>query len=134
MSAGSNVQGIANFKTETAVVNGVRLHYWIGGDPKCAPVLLWHGFLGTAYSWHKVMPLLAEAGFSILVPDMRGYGDSDKPAGLVGYDSRALADRSSDRRQGEDSRYCPWRRKISRGQSSTDGGYGRHLCRGLHDC
>jgi pimeloyl-ACP methyl ester carboxylesterase len=92
MSAGSNVQGIANFKTETAVVNGVRLHYWIGGDPKGVPVLLWHGFLGTAYYWHKVMPLLAEAGFSILVPDMRGYGDSDKPAGLAGYDSRALAE------------------------------------------
>jgi pimeloyl-ACP methyl ester carboxylesterase len=92
MKAGSNVQGIANFKTETAVVNGVRLHYWIGGDPKGVPVLLWHGFLGTAYSWHKVMPLLAEAGFSILVPDMRGYGDSDKPAGLAGYDSRALAE------------------------------------------
>jgi pimeloyl-ACP methyl ester carboxylesterase len=92
MKAGSNVQGIANFKTETAVVNGVRLHYWIGGDPKGVPVLLWHGFLGTAYSWHKVMPLLAEASFSILVPDMRGYGDSDKPAGLAGYDSRALAE------------------------------------------
>ena len=92
MSAGSAVQGIANFKSETVIVNGVRLHYWIGGNPKGIPVLLWHGFLGTAYSWHKVMPMLAEAGFSILVPDMRGYGDSDKPTGLVGYDSRALAD------------------------------------------
>jgi pimeloyl-ACP methyl ester carboxylesterase len=56
------------------------------------PVLLWHGFLGTAYSWHKVMPLLAEAGFSILAPDMRGYGDSDKPAGTEGYDARALSE------------------------------------------
>jgi len=56
------------------------------------PVLLWHGFLGTGYSWHKVMPLLAEAGFSILVPDMRGYGDSDKPAGTEGYDARALSE------------------------------------------
>jgi pimeloyl-ACP methyl ester carboxylesterase len=54
--------------------------------------LLWHGFLGTGYSWHKVMPLLAEAGFSILVPDMRGYGDSDKPAGTEGYDARALSE------------------------------------------
>jgi pimeloyl-ACP methyl ester carboxylesterase len=92
VSAGSAVQGLANFKSETVIVNGVRLHYWIGGSPKGIPVLLWHGFLGTAYSWHKVMPMLAEAGFSILVPDMRGYGDSDKPTGLVGYDSRALAD------------------------------------------
>jgi pimeloyl-ACP methyl ester carboxylesterase len=38
------------------------------------------------------MPLLAEAGFSILVPDMRGYGDSDKPAGTKGYDARALSE------------------------------------------
>lgn len=80
-----------NVRSETAVVNGVRLHYRIGGNPDGMPVLLWHGFLGTGYSWHKVMPLLAEAGFSILVPDMRGYGDSDKPAGDEGYDSRALA-------------------------------------------
>jgi pimeloyl-ACP methyl ester carboxylesterase len=38
------------------------------------------------------MPLLAEAGFSVLVPDMRGYGDSDKPAGTEGYDARALSE------------------------------------------
>src|SRR5450755_39820 len=92
MSTRSIAQKIANFRSETAVVNGVRLHYWIGGNPNGRPVLLWHGFLGTAYSWRKVMPLLAEAGFSILVPDMRGYGDSDKPAGTEGYDARALSE------------------------------------------
>ena len=92
MIADSNIREIANFRSETAIVNGVRLHYWIGGKPNGVPVLLWHGFLGTGYSWHKVMPLLAKAGFSILVPDMRGYGDSDKPAGNEGYDSRALAE------------------------------------------
>lgn len=83
---------IAGFKSETADVNGINLHYWRGGNPDGQPVLLWHGFLATAYDWHKVMPLLAEAGFSILVPDMRGYGDSDKPEGTKGYDARALAE------------------------------------------
>lgn len=83
---------LANFASRTATVTGVRLHYWLGGNPHGKPVLLWHGFLGTAYSWHKVMPLLAEAGYAILVPDMRGYGDSDKPAGTEGYDARALAE------------------------------------------
>ena len=92
MSTTSIAQEIANFRSETAFVNGDRLHYWIGGNPNGTPVLLWHGFLGTGYSWHKVMPLLAEAGFSILVPEMRGYGDSDKPAGTEGYDARALAE------------------------------------------
>jgi pimeloyl-ACP methyl ester carboxylesterase len=96
MSTRPIAQEIANFRSETAVVNGVRLHYWIGGNPNGRPVLLWHGFLGTAYSWHKVMPLLAEAGFSILVPDMRGYGDSDKPAGTEGYDARALSEQFRD--------------------------------------
>jgi pimeloyl-ACP methyl ester carboxylesterase len=83
---------IAAFRSETAMVNGVRLHYWIGGNPHGRPVLLWHGFLGTGYSWHKVMPLLADAGYAVLVPDMRGYGDSDKPSGTDGYDARALAE------------------------------------------
>jgi pimeloyl-ACP methyl ester carboxylesterase len=92
VSTNSNALKIANFRSETAVVNGVRLHYCIGGTPNGTPVLLWHGFLGTSYTWHKVMPLLAEAGFSILVPDMRGFGDSDKPAGTEGYDARALSE------------------------------------------
>ena len=55
-------------------------------------MLLWHGFLGTGYSWHKVMPLWAAGGYAVLVPDMRGYGDSDKPPGVDGYDGRALAE------------------------------------------
>jgi pimeloyl-ACP methyl ester carboxylesterase len=83
---------IATFRSETAVVNCIRLHYWVGGNPHGKPVLLWHGFLATAYSWYKVMPLLAEAGYSVLVPDMRGYGDSGKPPGIDGYDARALAE------------------------------------------
>jgi pimeloyl-ACP methyl ester carboxylesterase len=83
---------ISDFRSETAIVHGTRLHYWVGGSPHGKPVLLWHGFLATAYSWYKVMPLLAEAGYSVLVPDMRGYGDSDKPSGTDGYDARALAE------------------------------------------
>lgn len=83
---------IPGFTSETASVGGLRLHYWVGGDPKGQPVLLWHGFLGTGYAWHKVMPALAEAGLAVLVPDMRGYGDSDKPGGTQGYDARALAE------------------------------------------
>jgi pimeloyl-ACP methyl ester carboxylesterase len=83
---------IEHFESATAKVGNVTLHYWLGGDPSGPPVLLWHGFLGTSYSWHKVMPLLVEAGYNVLVPDMRGYGDSDKPAGTQGYDGRALVE------------------------------------------
>ena len=70
----------------------MRLHYLRGGTQNGEPLLLWHGFLNTGYAWRKVMPILAEAGYSVLVPDMLGYGDSDKPAGTEGYEARALAE------------------------------------------
>lgn len=83
---------IPGFRSETLAVDGLRLHYWIGGDPEGQPVLLWHGFLSTGYAWRKVARALAEAGLSVLVPDMRGFGDSDKPEGDKGYDARSLAE------------------------------------------
>lgn len=83
---------IANLRSETVTVGSISLHYWMGGPPDGPPVILWHGFLSTAYEWHKVAPALVDAGMSVLVPDMRGYGDSDKPAGDEGYDARALSE------------------------------------------
>jgi pimeloyl-ACP methyl ester carboxylesterase len=88
----SRAVSIEGFRSETATIDGVRLHYWIGGEPADQPVVLWHGFLSTGYAWRDVAPALAKAGLSVLVPDMRGYGDSDKPAGNAGYDARALAE------------------------------------------
>jgi pimeloyl-ACP methyl ester carboxylesterase len=89
MTAGRPIPGL---RSETVNVAGIRLHYWIGGDPDGRPVILWHGFLSTAYAWRKVATVLAAAGMAVLVPDMRGYGDSDKPAGNEGYDARALSE------------------------------------------
>lgn len=85
------MQAIPGMTSAFAKANGLKLHYWIGGNPEGPPVLLWHGFLGTAYSWREVAPALMHAGYHVLVHDMRGYGDSDKPAGTEGYDARALA-------------------------------------------
>lgn len=87
-----DIAPIAGFTSEFATVNGVRLHYRLGGDPAGPPLLLWHGFVGTSYIYRHVATALAEAGCAVLVPDMRGYGDSDKPAGTEGYDGRALAE------------------------------------------
>jgi pimeloyl-ACP methyl ester carboxylesterase len=83
---------IPGFRHKLAQVASTDISYWIGGRPEGRPVLLWHGFLGTSFSWHKVMPLLADAGCSVLVADMRGFGDSAKPPGTDGYDGRALAE------------------------------------------
>ena len=80
------------FQSLWAEIGGLRLHYHVGGDPDGPPVLLWHGFLSTSKVWRKVMPLLADAGYAVLAPDMRGYGDSDKPPGTAGYDARALSE------------------------------------------
>jgi pimeloyl-ACP methyl ester carboxylesterase len=83
---------IPGFDDKATIVAGIRLHYWIGGDPNGPPVILWHGFLSTGFAWRNVAPALARAGLSVLIPDMRGYGDSDKPTGTGGYDARSLAE------------------------------------------
>ena len=91
LSDAGSAASIPGFRSQTKDVDGVRLHYWLGGDPDGPPVLLWHGFLGTSYSWRQVAIGLAAGGLAVLVPDMRGYGDSDKPSGVQGYDARSLA-------------------------------------------
>jgi pimeloyl-ACP methyl ester carboxylesterase len=59
-------------------INGLRLHVLEAGyETRGRPcVLLLHGFPELAYSWRKVMPALAEAGYHVIAPDQRGYGRS----------------------------------------------------------
>src|SRR5438093_3761965 len=57
-------------------INGLRMHVLEAGfETRNRPcVLLLHGFPELAYSWRKVMPPLAQAGFHVVAPDQRGYG------------------------------------------------------------
>jgi pimeloyl-ACP methyl ester carboxylesterase len=55
-------------------VNGLRIHLLEAGNPDYPCVLLLHGFPELAYSWRKVMPALANAGYHVVAPDQRGYG------------------------------------------------------------
>src|SRR5665213_1146760 len=57
-------------------INDLRLHVLEAGfETKGRPcVLLLHGFPELAYSWRKVMPALAQAGYHVIAPDQRGYG------------------------------------------------------------
>ncbi len=57
-------------------INGMRMHVLEAGfETKGRPcVLLLHGFPEIAFSWRKVMPALAEAGYHVIAPDQRGYG------------------------------------------------------------
>jgi pimeloyl-ACP methyl ester carboxylesterase len=61
-------------------VGGVGIEYEVTGDGP--PVVLLHGFPDSGRLWRHQVPALLEAGFKVIVPDMRGYGRSDKPAGV----------------------------------------------------
>jgi pimeloyl-ACP methyl ester carboxylesterase len=70
-------------------VNGLTMHVLEAGDPGKPCVLLLHGFPELAYSWRRVMPALAEAGFHAVAPDQRGYGRT------TGWDRRYDGDLAS---------------------------------------
>jgi haloacetate dehalogenase len=62
-----------------------------GGGP---PLLLLHGYPQTHACWHRVAPRLVAAGFTVVLADLRGYGDSSKPASTpdhAPYAKRAMA-------------------------------------------
>jgi pimeloyl-ACP methyl ester carboxylesterase len=72
------------------VVNdGVGIAYQVVGEGR--PVVLLHGFPDTGRVWRHQVPALAAAGFEVIVPDMRGYGGSDKPAEVEAYAVATLA-------------------------------------------
>ena len=62
-----------------ADVNGLRMHVLEAGSKAGARagVLLLHGFPELAYSWRRLMPALAAAGYHVIAPDLRGYGRTD---------------------------------------------------------
>lgn len=72
-------------------VNGLTMHILEAGyeSPGRPAVLLLHGFPELAYSWRKVMPALAAAGFHVIAPDQRGYGRT------TGWDGRYEGDVAS---------------------------------------
>jgi pimeloyl-ACP methyl ester carboxylesterase len=55
-------------------VNGLAVHVLEAGQAGQPCILLLHGFPELAFSWRKVMPALAEAGYHVVAPDLRGYG------------------------------------------------------------
>jgi haloacetate dehalogenase len=79
------------FRQDRILANGVHLNVRHGGSGP--PVLMLHGYPQTHVMWRKVAPRLAER-FTLVMPDLRGYGDSDKPPGAPDhstYSKRAMA-------------------------------------------
>jgi epoxide hydrolase 4 len=67
----------------------LRMQALEAGPAEGPLVLLLHGFPESSESWREVLPLLAEAGFRAVAPDLRGYGGTDRPKS--GYDIDTLA-------------------------------------------
>lgn len=63
--------------------DGVGIHYEVTGQGR--PVVLLHGFPDSGRLWRSQVPVLADAGFKVIVPDLRGYGRSDQPDGVEPY-------------------------------------------------
>ncbi|MGD9563150.1 MAG: alpha/beta fold hydrolase [Pyrinomonadaceae bacterium] len=60
-------------------VEGARLHYQEFGDPTRPALVLLHGFTASVFVWHKLAPMLADAGFHVIAVDLVGFGYSEKP-------------------------------------------------------
>jgi pimeloyl-ACP methyl ester carboxylesterase len=79
----------ATFEHHVASGSGdVRIHAVVGGHGP--PVVLLHGFPQYWRQWRLVMGPLVRAGFAVVAPDLRGFGQSDKP--LSGYDVGTVSD------------------------------------------
>jgi pimeloyl-ACP methyl ester carboxylesterase len=88
-----NLRGVSfdidnvTFSYHMASVNGIQMHYVIGGHGD--PIVLLHGWPQTWYEWRHVMPVLAK-NYTVIAPDLRGLGDSSKP--LTGYVGKTTAE------------------------------------------
>ena len=75
-----------SIESRFAEVNGVKLHYLMVGRGN--PVLLLHGYAQNSHMWLPLIPELAKTHL-VIVPDLRGFGDSAKPES--GYDKKTMA-------------------------------------------
>ena len=78
---------------EKVHLNNIEINFATGGSGP--PVLLLHGHPQTHVVWREVAPLLVESGYSVVAPDLRGYGDSEKPSSdrnHMPYSKRVMAE------------------------------------------
>jgi epoxide hydrolase A/B len=74
---------MSEIRHRTIATNGINLHIAEAGEGPL--VLLCHGWPESWYSWRHQLPALAAAGYHAVAPDMRGYGQSDKPEAIDKY-------------------------------------------------
>ena len=74
---------MAELSHHTTETNGINMHYVEAG--KGPLVLLCHGFPESWYSWRHQLQALADAGYRVVAPDQRGYGETDAPEPIDAY-------------------------------------------------
>ncbi len=85
----SNESPVAGVTFRFIQANGLTMRIAEAGQGPL--ILLAHGWPESWYSWRHQMTMLAEAGYHVVAPDMRGYGETDKPADVEDYDIVHLA-------------------------------------------
>ncbi|HEY2107067.1 MAG TPA: alpha/beta hydrolase [Candidatus Binataceae bacterium] len=80
---------MAGLQHKFVTTNGIRMHYAEQGDGPL--VVLCHGWPESWYSYRHQIPALAAAGFRVVAPDQRGYGQTDKPEPIEAYNILNLA-------------------------------------------
>ena len=71
---------MSGVENRTAIVEGRHMHYEVEGPERGSPLLLVHGLGGRAEDWRILAPYFAQAGFRVYMPDLLGYGRSERPA------------------------------------------------------
>lgn len=74
-----------NFQPHYIEFQGLRIHYLDEGNTQAAPVLLLHGEPSWSYLYRKMIPIITNAGLRAIVPDLIGFGRSDKLINLKDY-------------------------------------------------
>ncbi len=78
-------------KPTMILVNGIELEVFEAGQQNSGqPILLCHGFPENAFSWRFQIPELVKAGYHVIVPNQRGYGNSSRPTEETEYDIEHL--------------------------------------------
>ncbi|MEM9042812.1 MAG: alpha/beta hydrolase [Actinomycetota bacterium] len=83
----------ADFPTPTMIpVNGIGLEVFEAGrENRGRPIVLCHGWPEHAFSWRHQVSALVEAGYHVIVPNQRGYGNSSRPSDVTEYDIEHLS-------------------------------------------
>ncbi|MCU4121467.1 alpha/beta fold hydrolase [Variovorax sp. N23] len=86
VNAAPSLDAVPGFRSGSAEVNGTRINYRIGGSGPA--IVLLHGYAETGHMWNPLMPMLVKT-HTVVVPDLRGAGDSSKPE--AGYTKKNMA-------------------------------------------